>query len=397
MFRFSLILLVLISISLPVAAQKKISILGFEAETGLEKKAKMATKLFRKYAGRDKNLSLLPSKEVEEVKLEYCDGEKDTPKECLVKIARNLKADVLITGRFTKKGNQVKVSVSFLANGTMNYVYKVFPVKTAQKIYEMKIYELWTGYFKGMKSRVVIQSPQPGASVMVDGTFLFKTVPGANEIPQITPGSHEIKVVHKDLGEFTKTITVKAGESVTVDVIFPKKGGPVIIPKDNSKPLDNGNNAPIKDEPKKPGKPLISFENGSMFWKTTFWTTAVLSGAMLAGGIYFGLQVSKYEDDKKALLDPNIDAHRGSDVCSGATGDLKSVCDDGKASAMNANIFLAAGAVVAVVSSFFLYKGYLADEPTVSGNADAQGDAGKVTILPIFTPTGGGVSIGTRF
>jgi PEGA domain len=401
MFRKVLLFVLMISYSLPVGARKKISILGFETDSGLEKKAKMATKMFVKFARASSKLSVLPVKEIEEVKIEYCDEEKDSLKQCLIKISKELSADILITGRVTKQGKKVKISVSFLANGQLKYTYKVFPLSSSTKTYRIKIREIWYSYFKSMKSKVSINCNVAGAKVFIDGAFLFKTVPGTNEIPQITPGEHTVKVENEAGKIWTKTINIKSGASLTLNVKFAKKV--VVVVPVKTKPIKQTDGTDIKnkpEEPAKPSKPLFDFSSGSKFWKGMFYGTVAVSAILIGGGIYSGIQVLGYEDDKDAILKgttPVPDVYRSSDVCTGATGDLKGVCDDGKAAASRFNTLFISGAVLGVVSTFFLYKGFIAVKSEVSGSIETSDDAGTVSILPMFSSHGAGLSIGTKF
>jgi hypothetical protein len=84
------------------------------------------------------------------------------------------------------------------------------------------------------------------------------------------------------------------------------------------------------------------------------------------------------------------------DVCKSPTADMKDTCDSGKSFAMYTNILIAGGVTLGLVSTYFLYRGYLSSEPEVGGQV-TSGDESSVTFLPFFSNNGVGFSVGFSF
>jgi hypothetical protein len=74
MYKFILASLIVFLQTLPVSANKKVSIPGFEADPALIKKAKFCTNTFKSFA-KSLKMTLVPSSEIEEMKMHYCDTE----------------------------------------------------------------------------------------------------------------------------------------------------------------------------------------------------------------------------------------------------------------------------------------------------------------------------------
>ena len=111
------------------------------------------------------------------------------------------------------------------------------------------------------------------------------------------------------------------------------------------------------------------------------------------------MQVWSYEDEKEKIMknSANPSAYVGlNDVCKNPTAEMKDTCDNGKAYAMYTNILFAAGVTVGLVSTYFLYKGYLQSDTDITGHVDSQ-DASSVRLLPLIGPSGAGFSLGFSF
>ncbi|MGM0596066.1 MAG: PEGA domain-containing protein [Myxococcota bacterium] len=390
MYKFMLASLILLLQTLPVSANKKVSIPGFEADPSLIKKAKFCTNSFKGFA-KSLKMTLVPSSEIEEMKMLYCDTEKDTKEECQKKMAKEVKSDVFITGRVSKQGSKMKISINFTENNSSKYFYKVVSLKASKSKIKSRLKNIWNSYFKQPDGKVVIDINQAGASVFVDGQLIFKTVPGDNLIPKIKPGSHTLKIVSKNGKTWEKSIKVKSNQTNRFNVKFPGKTDKIPAQtKDTTKEKD-------QVDLTEPGKKTKTEDSPTNYWKYAFWGSTGVTAALFIAGTYTGLQVRKYEQDKEDLLtDPTNPAHTGSDVCTGAEGELKTVCDNGQSMATMTNVLFVSGAVVGIASAYFLYKGYLSSETEINSSIEEQ-DSSTLTIMPVISPSGGGLSISTTF
>ncbi|MBN2724109.1 MAG: hypothetical protein JXR95_08580 [Deltaproteobacteria bacterium] len=397
MYRTILTFLMFFSLVSNSYAQKKtLSVLGLEAETGLEKSAKKVTQILRKLAASENSVSLQPPKELEEMKLLHCEEEKD--KKCLEKIQGELKVKLIITGRIARQKNKAKITLFFLSNGNLKYFSASVSPKASSSKLETEVKRMWTSFFGGKPAKVKIMSSEGGIKIFINGQFVFKTMPGENIIPQLTPGTHEIKAVSKSGKTLVKSVKVRAGSEITFTVEFKSKAIPVPVDVKNTDDTKTKTDDAAKttDLVKKPDdeKPVDSPTN---YWKYAFYGTAGTAVVLLAASAYTGLQVWSYEDDKDAEIKKNPDLYYGqSDVCKVAQGDMVDICDNGKNMATMTNVLMFSGIAVGVASTYFLYKGFLSSSSEAKGTL-GEGDSGKVTLIPYIAPGGGGISLGTRF
>ncbi|MDA3864338.1 MAG: hypothetical protein PF689_10775 [Deltaproteobacteria bacterium] len=393
MYKFILASLIVFLQTLPVSANKKVSIPGFEADPALIKKAKFCTNTFKSFA-KSLKMTLVPSSEIEEMKMLYCDTEKDTKEECQKKMAKEVNSDVFITGRVSKQGSNMKISISFTENNSSKYLYKVVSLKTSKSKIRARLKTIWNSYFKKPEGKVVIDINQAGASVFIDGQLIFKTVPGDNLIPKIKTGSHTLKIVSKNGKIWKKSFKVRSNQTARFNVKF--EGKPDKTPDPQTKDTGEDKNKDQVDLTD-PVVKTKTEDSPTNYWKYAFWGSAGVTAALFIAGTYTGLQVLKYEQDKDDLLtDPTNPAQTGSDVCTGAEGEISSVCNNGQSMATMTNALFISGAVIGIASAYFLYKGYLSSETEVSGSIEEQ-DTGTLTIMPVLSPYGGGLSIGTTF
>jgi hypothetical protein len=397
----------------PVFANpKKVAVLGFEVDAGLDTQlGKTATNTLRELAKKQGDWRLLPASEFEENKLLYC--EEEDPQKCIPKIATNLQVDVLITGRVSKDSSQFKFTIFFYSNKTFQFSNVSLPQSKASTI-PKALTEAWNNQFQPKVAKLEISCLEADAKVFVDNVFVMSTVPGANVIPSITPGPHQIVVKSKSGAEWKTSVNIKAGETTIVKVEFPVVKDPTpkdpIVkdpaPKDpivkdpivkdpdvtDPDTKDPGVTPPV-DPPKKPeepGKPMN-------LWKVGFWSTAATAIVLIGAGTFTGLQVKAYEDDKDQIMRADPINYAGkNDVCKSPTAEMKDTCDSGKAYAMYTNVLIAGGITLGLVSTFFMYKGYLQSEPEVGGQV-TSGDESSVTFVPFFSNNGAGLSVGISF
>lgn len=400
MFRTLLTFIFTISFIFPAAAQKKsLTVLGLESDPGLEKIAKKVTGILNGFAKNESKVTAQTPRELEEMKLLHCEEEKD--QKCLEKIRKELKTQIIVTGKVSKQKTKAKITLFFFADGTMKYFNTIISPKASDSKFSDEIKKMWQGYFAGNPAKVKIMSPEGGVSIYINGQLVFQTMPGENLIPQLTPGTHEIKAVSKSGKTWIQKITAKPGQEISLQVKFSGKTDKVTPPvKVDKKPDDKKPDAvkitdskpPVKEEPAKPGKK-------SNYWRWAFWGTAGTAVVLLAAGTYTGMQVLKYEDDKNAELEKNPSLYAGqSDVCKNPTPEMKDICDSGKNMATTTNILFGAGIAIGVISTYFLYKGYLSTSSSAEGTVqDNPGNSGNVTVFPWVSPGAGGISIGTRF
>ncbi len=397
-----------------LASSKKAVVLGFEVDAGLDVQlGKTATNTLRDLAKKQADWKLGPPSELEENKLLYC--EEEDPQKCIPKIATNLQVDVLVTGRVTKDASQFKVTIFFYVNKTFQFANVSVPQSKKAELPKL-LTEAWNNQFQPKVAKLEISCLEADAKVFIDNVFVMSTIPGANVIPSITPGPHNIVVKSKSGAEWKTSVTIKAGETTIVKVEFPAAvmpkdptpKDPVVkdpTPKDPVVKDPDVKDPDVKDpdvkdpdgkdpgvtppKPEEPGKPMN-------LWKVGFWSTAATAVVLIGAGTYTGLQVLAYEDDKDKIMKADPASYAGvNDVCKNPTADMKDTCDKGQSFAMYTNILVAAGVTVGLVSTFFLYKGYLSSEPEVQGQVGA--DDGAVTFLPFFTGQAGGLSVGFSF
>lgn len=386
----------------PVLAKgRKAVVLGFEVAAGLDIQiGKTATSTFEKLARKQAGWKMQGGSSFEENMLLFCEDE-DTQK-CIRSIATNLDVEALVTGRVSRDQKQVKITVYFLIDKTVNFHSVSFPMNRKGDVVKLMT-DIWNNQFQQKVSRLEINSSEAGAKVFIDNVFVLDTVVGANVIPSITPGPHQVLVRSRSGSEWKTTVNIRVGETTTVTAEFAKAPvAPDPVPDkppvekdpdvigDPVKP-DPGVTPPVKDpEPKTPSEPVN-------LWKVGFWSTAATAVVLLGAGTYTGLQVLSYEDEKDRIMKRDPASYAGiNDVCKNPHADMKSTCDSGQGYAMYTNILMAAGLTVGLVSTYFMYRGYLSHEPDVAGQV-SSGDEPLVTVLPFVSPNGGGLSLGISF
>jgi len=390
------------------ANSKKVAVLGFEVESGLDAQlGKTATNTLRELAKKQADWKLAPNSEFEENKLLYC--EEEDPQKCIPKIATNLQVDVLVTGRVTKDGSQFKFTIFFYSNKTFQFSNVSLPQSKKSEIPKM-LTEAWNNQFQPKVAKLEISCMEADAKVFVDNVFVMSTVPGANVIPSITPGPHQIVVKSKSGAEWKTSVNIKAGETTIVKVDLPVAKDPVVKDPVVKDPVvkdpvvkdpdvkdpdvkDPGVTPPVDNppgKPEQPGKPMN-------LWKVGFWSTAATAVVLIGAGTYTGMQVMSYESDKDKIMKADPASYAGiNDVCKSPTADMKDTCDSGKSYAMYTNVLIAAGVTLGLVSTYFMYKGYLQSEPEVGGQV-TSGEDSSVTFLPFFSNNGAGFSFGISF
>lgn len=413
MFQKAFVFFVMLLTAFPAfATNRKAAILGFEVDGGVDAQlGKTATTTLMGLAKAQSGWKLLPPSEFEENKLLYCE-EEDVEK-CVRKIATALQVDILVTGRISKEGSQLKFNLFFYQN--KEYKYASFLLSPSKKGDLPKLLtEHWNNQFQAKVAQLDIVSPEADAKVFIDGVFVLSTVKGANSIPSIPPGPHQIVVKSKAGAEWKTSVTVKAGETISVTVEFPAAPEPVVKDPTVKEPTVK---EPTVKEPVvvvEPGKTGDATEQGVVpppekkpeekgepvnLWKVGFWSSAATAVVLIGAGTYTGLQVLSYEDEKEKIMKNSLNPNEyvgKNDVCKNPTAEMKDTCDNGKAYAMYTNILFAAGFTVGLVSTYFLYKGYLQSTPDVNGRVDAT-DGASVRLMPFLSPDGAGFSLGFSF
>jgi hypothetical protein len=64
---------------------------------------------------------------------------------------------------------------------------------------------------------LVIEGPEPGLGVSIDGDTVGATQPGTTRILQMLPGTHRVELVHPDYAPFQQDVTVTAGAAARID------------------------------------------------------------------------------------------------------------------------------------------------------------------------------------
>jgi hypothetical protein len=397
MIRFITINILISLIILPVYAKKKVAILNFESKGKVKKKAKIVTNVLFNLAKSDSSLNNSPKKDLEEMKMLYCE-DSDSNKVCINKINKELKVNIIFTGLVSRIGKNIKISIYYLNNRIFKLIEIIVPKKISKSDLEMKISKVWYSSFKGTNSQIIIMS-KGGDKVYIDGQFVLKTTPGKNIIPKAPTGSHVLKIKSSKNKIWTKKLFISKGSIININPGFNSKTKITKIKitkiKDPEKAKDPlPNQIDLTEKPKVDEKPASK----PNYWKFAFYGTAGTATVLIAASIFTGMKVLSLEDDKDAEMASDPSLYQGvSDVCNNpATSNMKSICDDGQFMAMTTNMLIGGGIALGILSTYFLYKGFLSPSADVKGEVDSTPDS-NVTILPFLSQNGGGISFSTKF
>ncbi len=309
---------------------------------------------------------------------------------CIAAIGKDLLVDYLVFGRITQIGQTYRISLALfdiekqgiirttsgsVSNRATSYEKNMETNKLLEQVLDMEL----TGSIYIVRDKQTINKT---ADIYVDGIYAGTAHPGISPtiLQKVTVGNHSLRVTSQGYSSWQTRLNVQ-NQLVT-------KVTPVLIPQTQRKAKSRSPN---------------------QHWRTLFWVGAGVTAATAAGGILSGLRVNGSLQDKKTESLLALQQNEGITISSSdACGDAKTMntaapstglqavvdaCNKGQSAAVLTNTLFGTSAVVAIATSIFYYKGYIA-----SGRKQEVRSAAKATRLqwfPQVTPTtvGGGLTL----
>jgi hypothetical protein len=362
-------------------AKPKLAVLGVEAvDDGDAKSVEKTTSLAKALteglrAGARKSQQKFDAapngnKELSELKLlSDC---MDENKDCMAQIGKDVGADRVLYGHIQRSGSGYVVVLQLFNVQTKAIEGRArsFDVGPDQATTEgMKklggtSFGDLTG--TGQKGSIVLTANVETGVVYVDGNASTAITNGTATIPDLDEGTYHVAIESDGYKRFEVDVPVKLGEPSQVPVNLEKE----LI----SKKPDKGTARP----------------GGTS--RAIFWSGVVATGLGVTTFAITGIKVTDYENEKIDAIKASmgtITAGSNADACAEAAAKhyapVTNPCSSGKTMATVTNVAIGATMVLALVTGYFYYKGYMA-APKSDGREHASRSKHHLASTVIVTP-----------
>jgi hypothetical protein len=331
---------------------------------------------------------------IDEKLIKSCDDEKPT---CMQGIGKDLAADILMYGHIEKQNNAYQVTMFLfdVARKTREKTYpETIPLSEASGPslagWARKIYGKLTGQTDSCVIVVKTNGVDSG-TILVNGAPKGSITNGVGQVNGLTEGRYKIAVEAKDYHRWEKTdITCTAGQTTNV---------PAELEKRETAAPDTGTTTAIGSGAGTGSNEIItgtiSHANDSEHsgWYYAAWATGAVAVASLGTGVFSGSEVlatSHGDNCEYTTKSPNVPvAKSGTSASDFGCRNGSTLSDLSYATFIGAGV-LAGVAVVAIFEEMHNHKS--GEQAAMRHHKDKP-----IAIVPVVSPTGGGVSFSMRW
>jgi len=379
-------------------AQTKIAVLGIEPLDAPPESATRVAEALKAQVRQSPGFKLVLGKTLEEIKLVF--GCVDEKPDCMARVGRSLQAGKLLWGSLKKSGSSYHLTIKLLDVPSATVEKFISESVSGAEVADPRalIERLTRSFLPGARGSLRVSASVAGATVQVSAREMGETQPGGLVIPDLKPGTYEVRVTKEHYRPWVQNVVVAGGQTTEIEAQL------------EALKTEGGDQPPAT-------QPLVTPKGvGSRTgWKAAFWTMAALTVGFGAAIVGTGVTVLNKQSDKEAAIngykgpDGSLFGRGVEDVCEvtgSAKGDasaIASACDSGHTFATLTNVFVALTAVSAVVTGIFYWKAYIqkptADEqqPEERSTFTRRSSPTRWMVAPAVGPTGGGLGLGLRF
>jgi hypothetical protein len=323
---------------------------------------------------------------IDEKLIKSCDDEKPA---CMQGIGKDLSADILMYGHIEKQNNAYQVTMFLfdVARKTREKTYpETIPLSEASGPslagWARKIYGKLTGQTDTCVIIVKTNGVDNG-TILVNGAPKGTITNGVGQVNGLTEGRYRLAVEAKDYHRWEKAdITCTAGQTTNVPAELEKREATAVITDNNT----NVGSGAASDTHDVTGS--VSHDtNAHGAWYYVAWTTGAVAVASLATGVFASSELS-YINGKKDCVVP---------LDGGPAMGPEFACKNGPAlHTLQYPTYIGAGVLagVAVVAIFEEMRNHKETEQAAMGHRKHRD---PVTIVPVVSPSGGGVTFSMRW
>ncbi|HEX4456102.1 MAG TPA: carboxypeptidase-like regulatory domain-containing protein [Kofleriaceae bacterium] len=331
---------------------------------------------------------------IDEKLIKSCDDEKPV---CMQGIGKDLSADILMYGHIEKQNNAYQVTMFLfdVARKTREKTYpETIPLSEssgpALAGWARKIY----GKLTGQTDTCVIVVKTNGVdngTILVNGAPKGSITNGVGQVNGLTEGRYKLAVEAKDYHRWEKSdITCTAGQTTNVPAELEKRDSTSTAVTDNNTGTGSAGHGP--DDTITGTVSHSSSTNAHGPWFYVAWTTGAVAVASLATGVFASSELLSV-NGKKDCVQP-VD---GNNNPTGPATGPEFGCNHGPAlHTLQYPTYIGAGVLagVAIVAIFEEMRDHKETEQAAMGRRKHRD---PVTIVPVVSPSGGGVTFSMRW
>jgi hypothetical protein len=383
-------------------AKHAIALLGTQGKTTEEVTlGNGLTSTLRAQLARLRTYSLTRGRSLAEIKLVF--GCADLEPACMARAGKTLRADLVLWGDLSPRDEGGYRWTVTLLDVAQVKVKRTVAIKLGANTDRTKAIELLIAtLFPPNPGTIAITSAAVGAEIFLGGKPVGRVAEGGTTLRGIKPGIYTLDLKLAGHLDWSKTLTVKAGE--TLEVAISMTAVPAFPPVKKPPPVKK---LPLETPPPVPEK---STRTG---WRAAFWTSVILTvgaavGAAVSGASLSAIEAEKNDEIGRLVTDQQVSdaatlTDPSTDVCAYAEGrysNIVSTCNRGRTRAWVANGLWIGAGVMAIVSGVLLYKAYLAkdkDEAPKNPPREEEKSVTSLKLLPSIAPGNAGLGLSFEF
>jgi hypothetical protein len=325
---------------------------------------------------------------IDEKLIKSCDDEKPV---CMQGIGKDLSADILMYGHIEKQNNAYQVTMFLfdVARKTREKTYpETIPLSEASGPalagWARKIYGKLTGQTDTCVIVVKTNGVDSG-TILVNGAPKGSITNGVGQVNGLTEGRYKLAVEAKDYHRWEKSdITCTAGQTTNVPAELEKREATAVVTDNNT---GNTGSASTDDHHDITGTVSQSSGGGAHGpWFYVAWTTGAVAVASLATGLFASGELASVNNNTNCTRNTMSGVLTGDWACLHGKG-----LQDVQYPAYIGAGVLAGVAIVAIVEEMHTHK---ETEQAAMGH---RKHVNPVTVVPVISPSGGGVTFSMRW
>jgi len=403
-----------VGLSAATTASADVTVLGLRSLDGDEALAENLTRYVRTFIASRAIGTVSSQTQTLEQMILISDCPEDVDARCLREMADALGAEEIIYGFLTRMPGEDETRYTYTVDIRRYVAAHPRDEKKAQVNFEsnrqgtanLQILVnalLDTLYDRQAGTSLIVQSNEPGATVLVDGRSVGRTGAEPLWITDVAPGSHLVRIEKEGFDAWERELDVVAHEYRLLEAPLSETETHVAVTP--PPPVGETNPPPTGEgEGEGEGEPEPEQPEGPSYWddwRTIAGWSTLGGGIVFAGvGLAFTVSIAGINDDS-GFAEFRAQTPVGVDACDRADSvgrsDIVDLCDSGSTYTILQFVMygLAAGAIG--TGAYFLIANVLDDESSESEpEAEASADVG-VAVSPFGLPGGGGLTLAGWF
>ncbi len=340
-----------------------VAVLGIEATAGAPADvASQLTIALKNRVMRVPGFQQVQGKNLDEVKLVFgCVDEKPA---CMARVGRSLQASKLLWGALRPAGTEYSLTLRYLDVHGERLEHTVTErISQDEATRPSDAVARVTAAFLVSGGTIKLGCNVIGARVLLGAAVKGLTDDSTMLVQDVPTGTHLLRVSKRGYQTWRRRVTITAGQTLEIEA--------------EMRALTTGSGAITAPPPDDREPTFDRRDDDRRGWQIAFWSGAAITVGLGAGMLATGIGVLNLQRDKKAaivaisgddwakLTTQVQDDLQYNNACAvsrdGITGGVAKICDDGTTRATIFNALLVAGILASTVTTYLLYKAYIAD------------------------------------